>query len=114
VKDAKDAKDVGAAGFGFLLAALPELLRRAADMDRTCGNCGNWLVASEQKAPCIKLLSDVVFPADGPPWRECRWFEPSVEYKQRQTQQQAQHPPTRIVDLLREMGDKGKKPRTDD
>lgn len=92
-----DEKGLGNAGFGFLLAALPELLRRAADIDCVCGNCENWMCTTKDDpegweamkreltthAACKKLQppGSLLLWSDGPPWRECRWFKPIEEFK---------------------------------
>ena len=75
-------------GFAVLAVLLPELLRRAKDVDCVCGNCANWMCAWEareltSRAACEKLppAGSLLFTPDGPPWRECRLFAPSEEFK---------------------------------
>lgn len=85
----KEPGDLGdGTGFAALLALLPEVLRRAKDADCVCGNCENRRADMKvgDEAPCGMLVvggDHVYFSASGPPWRECRLFVPTEEFKKR-------------------------------
>ena len=104
-QEAGDLPAADATGFVALLGMLPTILRRAADADCVCGNCENKRTTEDNTHNgCFRLSHDVLFYGDdGPPWRECRLFTPSEEFKKRTADR------LKLGDLLAEM-QKGKKP----
>lgn len=93
-------------GAALLLGFLPEILRRATNMDRICRNCGRYdRKPNATDGRCSK--AGFLLPQDGPPWAECRWFDPSEEFKS----ELAKRP--RLGDILAEENMKPAFPKKD-